>query len=267
VFSAFTLVVNDPGTTRSDTVADQACYLYQYIVPDTLYNYTTLSSQLVKVDTTAPSAPSITLAATAVAGTNVYATGTQVFYRTTNGNGSFTLTASASDTGSGVVTPLTFPLLGSGWSSAPSGLTTTYTFTPTLAVEQPGTKQLTVANNAGGVSPATAFTVTADNLAPTGATITYADGAVATGNFAIATTGGTDAESGVASRVLQRKTGIINLGACLLSGNFTTIATNPPPTYTDNLGILSCYQYQIVVTDNVGNVLTVTSPNVARTVL
>jgi len=268
VFSAFTLVVNDPGSTRSDTVSDQACYLYQYIVPDTLYNYTTLSSQLVKVDTTAPAAPAITLVATAVAGTNVYATGSQVFYRTNNGNGSFTLTAAVTDTGSGVITPLTFPLLGSGWTSTPTGLSTTYSFNASLAVANPGSKTLTATNNAGGVSPASSFTVTADNIAPAGGTISYTDGFVSTGAFPITLTNGTDTGgSGIASQVLQRRTAVHLLSGCLLVAAFTDLAVNPGPTYTDTLSGTTCYQYRWVITDNVGNVTIITNPAIAKTPL
>ena len=43
----------------SDAVTDQACYRYQYVVNDTLGNPTTYTSDDVKVDLGAPSAPGL----------------------------------------------------------------------------------------------------------------------------------------------------------------------------------------------------------------
>ena len=44
----------DPSSPLADTVTDQACYSYQYVVLDTLGNATTYTSPDIKVDTTAP---------------------------------------------------------------------------------------------------------------------------------------------------------------------------------------------------------------------
>ena len=60
-FGSYTLVSGgaDPVSPKSDTVADQACYSYQYVVLDTLGNSTTYTSPNIKVDLTAPAAPSL----------------------------------------------------------------------------------------------------------------------------------------------------------------------------------------------------------------
>ncbi|HZJ06447.1 MAG TPA: LamG domain-containing protein, partial [Nocardioidaceae bacterium] len=60
-FGSYTTVTGgtDPTSPKSDIVADQACYSYQYVVLDTLGNATTYTSPDIKVDLTAPAAPSL----------------------------------------------------------------------------------------------------------------------------------------------------------------------------------------------------------------
>ena len=53
----------DAASPMADTVADQACYSYQYVVSDTLGNATTYTSPDIKVDTTAPAAPTLAFSA------------------------------------------------------------------------------------------------------------------------------------------------------------------------------------------------------------
>ena len=68
-FGSYSLVTGgtDPSSPLADTVADQACYSYQYIVLDTLGNATTYTSPGIKVDTSAPSAPTLASSASPVA--------------------------------------------------------------------------------------------------------------------------------------------------------------------------------------------------------
>ncbi len=66
----------DPASPVSDVVPDRACYRYQYVVPDNVGNATTYTSPDIKVDTTAPSTPTLTPSAptgdTAITGSTVY---------------------------------------------------------------------------------------------------------------------------------------------------------------------------------------------------
>ncbi len=56
-FGPYEPVATDPGSPFSTVVPDQACYSFQYVVRDAIGNPTTYTSGIVKVDTTAPSAP------------------------------------------------------------------------------------------------------------------------------------------------------------------------------------------------------------------
>ncbi|MDT5037011.1 MAG: hypothetical protein QOE03_2196, partial [Micromonosporaceae bacterium] len=165
VFGGYTLITGgtDPATPIGDSVTDQACYRYQYVVADGVGNQTTYTSGDIKVDTTAPAAPSLGFSAL----TNVVAVGTAVSY--TGLSGSFTVTATATDTGSGILS-YAFPTLGAGWTATP-GVTgvMTYAWSGTPAV--PGAQTVTATNNAFGVSTAAGFTVTTDMTGPTGGSV------------------------------------------------------------------------------------------------
>ncbi|HEX8628321.1 MAG TPA: LamG domain-containing protein, partial [Catenuloplanes sp.] len=116
---------DDPTSPVADTVpAGQACYRYEYVVADGVGNTTTYLSGDIKVDTTAPSAPALGFTSL----TNAYwpGTGTTVYYRPAATTGSFTATATATDTNSGIA-GYTMPTLGTGWTT-PSGTTGVQTY-------------------------------------------------------------------------------------------------------------------------------------------
>ena len=89
-FGTYTLVTGgtDPVSPKSDTVSDQACYSYRYVVKDTLGNSTTYTSPDIKVDLTAPAAPSLAFSVF----TNTWwpGSGTTVYYRSAAASGSVT---------------------------------------------------------------------------------------------------------------------------------------------------------------------------------
>ena len=63
-FGSYTQVGgDDPTSPVADTVADQACYSYRYVVMDSLGNTTTYTSPGIKVETTAPAAPTLSYSA------------------------------------------------------------------------------------------------------------------------------------------------------------------------------------------------------------
>ena len=153
----------------ADTVADQACYSYRYVVMDSLGNTTTYTSPGIKVETTAPAAPTLSYSAL----TNAYWSGTGsavVYYRSAATTGSFTATAAATDPKSGIAS-YAFPALGTNWTSTAGALgVNTYAWSGLPAA--PGTKQVTATNNASLTSANAPFTLTADDTAPTAGTVT-----------------------------------------------------------------------------------------------
>ncbi|GAB3261596.1 LamG-like jellyroll fold domain-containing protein [Nocardioides dilutus] len=265
-FGSSTLVTggNDPSSPLADTVADQACFRYEYVVQDTVGNATTYTSPDIKVDTTAPTAPTLTHSAF----TNTYwsGSGTTVYYRSNATTGSFTTTASASDSASGIAS-YTFPSLGTNWTSTPGALgVNTYSWTA-ASPAPPDTKNVTASNNAGLTSANAPFTMTADNTAPTAGTISYTDGSTSGTTVSVSFTTGTDGGSGVGTRLLQRASAPLTGITCGTYGAFTTVTngTNPTSPVTDTIAAGSCYKYQYVVRDNVGNEHVASSNNVAHT--
>src|SRR5205085_8252400 len=126
-----------------------------------------------------PGAPSLTLSA----GANAYTSGSTVYFRS-GAAGSFDVTASSTDSESGIVS-YAFASLGSGWSPSGSDPSRTYSFTGS-AVDPAEPNDVTVTNNAGLTSSPTSFTVTADGTPPS---VTLDDpGAVLTGTVSLSAT-------------------------------------------------------------------------------
>ena len=262
-FGSTTLVATDPTSPSADSVADQACYRYDYVVADTLGNVTTYSSPSIKVDTTAPAAPSLAFSAF----TNTWwpGSGTTVYYRSAAASGSVTTTASATDAASGIAS-YTFPALGTNWTSTPGALgVNTYSWSGAPAA--PGTKNATATNNATLTSANAPFTMTADDTAPTGSTVTYTDTSQTSTSISVAFTTGTDGGSGIGTRLLQRASATLTGSTCGSYGAFATIAggTNPGSSpVVDTVSTTACYKYQYVVSDMVGNTHTATSASVVK---
>jgi Concanavalin A-like lectin/glucanases superfamily len=264
-YGSYTLVSGgtDPVSPKSDTVSDQACYSYQYVVLDTLGNPTTYTSPDIKVDLTPPAAPSLAHSAF----TNTYwSSGSIVYYRSAASTGSFTTTATATDTKSGIAS-YTFPALGTNWTSTPGAVgVNTYSWSGTPQV--PGAKSITATNNATGVSGGTSFTPTADDTPPSAGSVSYTDGSTTGTTVSVSFTTGTDTGSGVGTRLLQRASATATGVNCGTYGTFSTVTngTNPTSPVTDIIATGNCYKYQYVVPDNVGNQYIATSGNVAHAV-
>ena len=266
-FGVYTLVSGgtDPASPKSDTVDDQACYTYKYVVADRFGIPTTYTSPAIKVDTTEPAAP--TLAFTAF--TNTYWSGaapTVVYYRSSAAIGSFTTTAGATDPASGI-TSYAFLDLGANWTSTPVALgVNTYAWNGTPAA--PGTKKVTATNHATGISPDSPFDLTADDTAPNVGTVAYLDGTTAGTSVSVDFTTGTDVGgSGVGTRLLQRATTTLTDSTCGTFGLFSDVegGINPTSPFVDTVDQGFCYQYRYVTMDNVGNEgAPATSASVAR---
>jgi hypothetical protein len=262
-FGTYTLVSGgtDPASPKSDVVTDQACYRYQYVVLDNLGNSTTYTSPRIKVDLTAPA--STTLGFTDFSNTYWAGSGT-VYYRATATTGSFTATATSSDSASGIAS-YGFPGLGSNWTSTPGALgVNTYSWSGAPAA--PGTTNVTATNNAAGTSAGTPFTLTADNTAPTAGTVSYTGGTTTDTVTSVSFTTGTDGGSGIGIRLLQRASAPLIGATCGAFGSFATVTngTNPRSPFADTVPRDSCYQYRYVVSDNVGNTNTATSAAIIK---
>jgi hypothetical protein len=238
------------------------CYRYSLTGTDNVGNAATATSTIVKVDTSAPGAP--TLAFSAVSGGVYYpGSGTQVFFRLAAASGSFTVTASATDPDTGIA-GYAFPAaLGTGWTTVGSGAARTYSFT--TGATEPGGQLVTATNAAGGVSSPTAFTVTSDAAAPAGGMLTV-NGVAATGPGSTSTSASgsfaidlrTDyaesasaTASGLASSTLTREYG----STCASFGSPTTISGSPAQT-----GLApGCYRYTLTGLDNVGNAVSIST--------
>ncbi|MDQ1547675.1 MAG: hypothetical protein QOH69_2579 [Actinomycetota bacterium] len=255
-FGPFTLVASDPAASYADTVADNTCYAYRYSVPDVLGNYSTYASGMVKVDTTPPTTPSLGLSALV----NSYYSGGILYYQG-GASGSFTLTVTSSDTTSGIpAASYVFPTFGTGWNPLTgTGNTRNYSFT--AAASSAGLQTLTVSNNATS-SAATNFTLTVDSVDPTASTPTYA--ATKTGSGTVAVTIGAIADTGsgiLSAQLVYESTAMNFLGNC--GGTYTQqasagIAVTSSSTANPSVTTRNCYQFELVVTDRVGN--TVTTP-------
>ena len=261
-FGTYTLVTGgtDPISPKSDTVTDHACYRYEYAVTDSHGNPRTYTSGDIKVDTTAPAAPTLGFSAF----TNAASTGSTVYYRSAAANGSFTVTPSGSDAQSGL-SSYTYEPFGAGWTSTPGAGNVTYAWTAANP-SAPGTKNWSATNNAGLTSPNAPFTTVADDTPPSGGTVTYADVATSNTTVSVSFTTGTDSGSGLGStHVLQRATAPLTDSTCGNYGSWTQVGgTNPATPYTDTVTRGACYQYRYVVADRVGNTFPATSNNVVK---
>ena len=254
----------DPATPKTDTVAGHACYSYRYVVLDTLGNATTYTSPDIKVDTTAPSAPTLAFSAS----TNTYwsGSGSTVYYRSAAASGSVTTTATSTDAASGILS-YAFPALGTNWTSTPGALgVNTYSWSGAPAA--PGTKNVTATNNAALVSGNAPFTLTADDAAPTGTALSYLNGSTTSTSVSVTFTTGTDAGSGIGTRLLQRASAPLTSGTCGSYGAFATVTngTNPTSPVADTVVVNTCYQYRYLVSDNLGTQATAVSASVVKVI-
>jgi len=251
------------------TLGGPTCYLYTLAGTDNVGNTVSITTT-VKVDTSAPSAPAITLAS---ASGNTYLSGTTAYINAQAGkSGSFQASATSSDGDSGIL-KLNFPSL-SGFSSGggdvgSSPYQTTYSWSG--AVGASGAQTVTSYDNASLTSTAS-FTVTPDTTAPTGGALTV-NGTAASGagtssttsnpNFTIGSrTDYTDSGSGLASSTLtiqsETLTNNATCGAAGSGGPYTSAATISGTT-NPAITVGYCYLYKLTGTDNVGNTVSIST--------
>jgi hypothetical protein len=227
-------------------------------------------------DTVVP-ANSLSLNSQSPAGSSLLS-GSTVYYRGTGGGagGSFAIRNAVTDGASGPASSTTSALGGTttGWVHAPStvsapsgGPYVSNAFTWSELTSSSPTEVVTGADLAGNTTAAPTLTFTADSVGPTGGSVSYTNGYLTTTSVTVTFTAGSDAGSGLSasSRQLQRASATLLNGSCGAFGSFATVATNPTSPYADaTVSSGNCYQYQYVVSDNVGNPTAFTSASIAR---
>src|SRR5207237_9966817 len=124
------------GPTRSGGNPTQSglatgCYRFTLTGTDNVGNAVSTST-IVKVDTSPPTAPHLTLS-NATGGAYYPGSGTRVYFKPDAATGGFDIGASSTDSDSGVAS-YTFPTgaaIGTNWSASGSGASRTYSYTPT----------------------------------------------------------------------------------------------------------------------------------------
>jgi hypothetical protein len=241
------------------------CYQWVLTLTDNVGNSASYTSGSVLVNTTPPSAP--TISTTTPAGT--YRSGGTIYF-TPTGGGTITLTASATDPESEIAS-FDFGALSAstGWTYSggqvtgnPASVDLTWS---SAAVAT--TISVSATDGAGLSSDPAVITLTPDPDAPSGAFSAPASGATATissTTYSVAWTE-TDAGSGVAGRSLQRKRApIVTAGTCddvSWDDDGDPSGSASPLALSDLVGGY-CYQWVLTLTDNVGNSASYTSGSV-----
>jgi len=245
--------------TSPNTVTTGNCYVYRFTVADNVGNPTTYTSpSVVKVDTTSPAAPTLSLSESSPLS---FLAGTTLYYNPQGSNsGSFTVDATASDPQSGIAS-VDFPVVFGADSSTDSSSPYQATYSWIASSSASGAKNVTATNNTSLSSGTTSFTITPDTAAPSGGSVTYANGYNTSGSVTITAANGTDPLSGLdlSAALLERQTTSLGNGSC---GSFT----NPWTTVTspDTVASGTCAKYRYTIADNVGNPTTYTSSNVVK---
>lgn len=171
-------------------------------------------------------------------------------------SGSFTVSIDASDAGSGI-SYVSFPSPAFGWypEAGPAiDSTPPYEVTYSWADgDSPGALNATVVDRAGR-SSTVPFVIIGDTTEPADGSISYPS--TLTGPASITFSEGTDAASGIAGWQLQRRRAPLDATTCGTWGTWTNLgAANSPTSYLDStVAPVYCYQYQLRVSDRVGNV-------------
>ena len=192
-FGAFTVLASNPVSGVSFPVSNGICYQYRYAISDNVGNQTTYASaSIAKDDTVGP-----TNALSLEGAVNAALTTNNIYYR---GNVAclFRMVDAVTDPVRGPASA-TFPAIATtGWShevetiSAPTGgpyTSTPFTWTPEPS--NPASKPVIGTDQAGKSSVNVVVVFTSDIVAPTGGSITYANGVVNSTSLPITTADGT----------------------------------------------------------------------------
>lgn len=104
-----------------------------------------------------------------------------------------------------------------------------------------------------------------DKAAPTGGSISYPNG-VTQSPISISFVNGSDGSgSGLGTRTIERSQATLQGNSCQTFGAWTAVFTNPASSpVSDSVANKTCNKYRYLVQDQVGNLTTYTSPNIAN---
>jgi hypothetical protein len=257
------------GPYTDASLTSGTCYRYRYVVPDVAGNTVQyVSAHEIKVDTAAPSNP----------GQSAIFDLSTTFNADKAWSNSLTALSASWNTGSDTLSGLAsydvcFSSVNTGCTNIP-GTTTQTGNTNRIATATAASmasaatyytcvRSLDGAGNMSGWQCSSGFTI--DTAAPSGGSISYANGWRTALSVPITLGNGTDALSGVGTpRVLERSFATMTGATCGSYEPWTTIATNPTASFTDTtVSSGRCYIYRYTVPDNAGNPTTYTSANVA----
>ena len=253
---AYTTATVISGTTNP-AIASGYCYLYTLTGTDNVENTASVSTT-VKVDTTGPEAPTVTLSS---ATGSTFVSGSTVYIDPQNGkSGSFVATGGATDGESGIAT-IKLPSL-SGFSSGGGTLSSPFetTYKWSNAVGANGAQSATATNGTGLTEiGSSAFTVVADTTAPAGGSVSAA--ARASGSAPVTFSAGTDSGSGISTSLdaILRAEAIYSPSSdsCGSFGSFSSLGSPAGSPYSDaSISNGKCYEYEYRASDNVGNTTT-----------
>ena len=250
---SFSPIVGATSPYVDTSVSSGNCYAYQIVVTNNAGISTTFSSASVARLT---NASPITLSSGGPGGTHV--SGSTLWLGPAAANAPFTLELTSA--GGNGVTSTSWPadagaLSGSGSTAGSAPFTSApYTWNGSAVND---TLNVTRDPNTAPDS----FTVQSDLTDPTGS-ISYANGAYAGHSVHISTSAG-DSDSGVGSTQVTRASAPLTGSTCGTFSAFAPVTLNgsgDDTSVADN----TCYMYQLVVTDNVGNSITASSASVAQ---
>ena len=230
---------------------------------DNVGNTTNSAERTVTVDNTGPSSV-LSVNEGTRGDLQYFDSATDTYYYNPAATGDFSLHDVASDPAG--VASVDFPAIAdTGFSGSAKNDTSspfdsnTYTFT-TASASAPATQTVVVTDALGNASN-DAFDIVRDVTAPSGGSVSYADGYDADGSVVVATANGSDSGAGVdaSSGVLERRTSTFSGGSCAgFAGGWTTVTS--PDTVASGL----CAQYRYRVSDRVGNEAIYTSTDVVK---
>jgi hypothetical protein len=262
-----------PGTWSSvtlvggndTTVVSGSCYRYRELLSDNVGNQgSSPASNTAKVDTTAPSTPSLAFGGLSA---NAYYDGVGAFYFRPSAGGTFTVTATSTDAQSGIGS-YTFGTLnsngGSNFGGSQTGDHFDYTFG--AATTAPSTARNVSSTNGAGINSANAtYTIAADTTSPSVTAPGVTAGYYTSNSVPVTKNGGSDGGSGVdnTTSILQRDVANLANGSCgSFSGSWTTVTLSGGNDTSVTNG--HCYQYRELLSDRVGNQGTSAASNIAK---
>jgi len=221
---------------------------------DRVGNEESVGSQLVRVDTSAPTVPALTLSESP-ASANQHVSGTTLYYNPSGSNsGSFTVDAATSDPQSGIE-KVTFPAV-TGMTGGGDDTASPYqgAYGWTSSTSGSGAQTVT-AHNTAGLTSGSSFSVTPDTTAPTGQTAALVGGPYYTSASVGFTTGdGSDSGSSLdtSTRLVERASAPLTNGSCGGFGGYGGSYSSPDASVQGG----NCYRYRFTISDNVGNAST-----------